>query len=172
MTGLALILYYQDNISKIRNCFIFSVFNCKSNNFNKFKLENCSQFAVMSNASVKKLPHHLLGQIDVGLSQDASKAFYEFIGSEEQAKMVASHLSDSNLAEQSDQGLESETQSGDAEIASLKKELFASKLEVNRLLAENAKLKKEKIILQNATGEEKKKKFSVIYQFNINRNNS
>ena len=69
--------------------------------------------------------------------------------------MVASHLSDSNLAEQSDQGLESETESGDAEIASLKKELFASKLEVNRLLAENAKLKKEKMILQNAAGEEK-----------------
>ena len=46
-------------------------------------------------------------------------------------------------------------ESGDAEITSLKKELFASKLEVNRLLAENAKLKKEKMILQNAAGEEK-----------------
>ena len=102
----------------------------------------------MSNSNNKKVPYHLLDQIHIGLSQDYSQAYYEFIGSEQQAKMMASHLRDTNLlTAQYDQGMESETESNDAEIASVKKELFISKLEVNRLLAENTKLKKEKLIL-------------------------
>ena len=102
----------------------------------------------MSTADIREVPNHLANRIDVGLSQDRDEAYYEFVGTEDQAKILSSHLNAEygNAeygSENESDNLESATESRDAEIASLKKELFASKLEVNRLLTEVAKLKKD-----------------------------